>query len=109
AAGKVLEDKNLKGEVMLTGLGLPSEMASYIESGIAPWVYLWNPIDVGAVSAHTAYALVQGEITGEIGDSFEAGEFGEKEVVEDGDDTQIMLEDPFKFDADNIDEWKEVY
>lgn len=33
----------------------------------------------------------------------------EGEVVEDGDGTQIMLGDPFKFDADNIAEWKDVY
>jgi rhamnose transport system substrate-binding protein len=36
AAGKVLTDKGLKGKVFLTGLGLPSEMATYIENGVCP-------------------------------------------------------------------------
>lgn len=109
AAGKVLTDKGLQGKIALTGLGLPSEMASYIESGVSPWMYLWNPIDVGKVAAHTAQALVDGTITGAIGDKFEAGEQGSLEVVEDGDGTQIMLGDPFKFDKDNIADWKDVY
>jgi rhamnose transport system substrate-binding protein len=109
AAGKVITDKGLNGQVIVTGLGLPSEMASYIESGVSPAMFLWNPIDVGYGAGMAAHALVQEEITGEIGDSFEAGRLGGKEVVEDGDGTQIMLGDPFRFDAENIDEWKEVY
>ena len=109
AAGKVLTDKGLNGKVALTGLGLPSEMASYIESGVAPWMYLWNPIDVGYASGFTAGALVNGEMEGKTGDTFEAGRLGGKEVVEDGDGTQVMLGEPFKFDKENIAEWKDVY
>lgn len=109
AAGKVLTDKGLQGKVALTGLGLPSEMASYIENGVSPWMYLWNPIDVGKVTGYTVNALVEGVITGAVGDTLEAGDQGTLEVVEDGDGTQIMLGDPFKFDKDNIAEWKDVY
>ena len=39
AAGKVLQDK--QSDVKLTGLGLPSEMAPFIEDGTCPWMYLW--------------------------------------------------------------------
>lgn len=109
AAGKVLTDKGLKGKVQLTGLGLPSEMAEYIESGVCPWMYLWNPIDVGYLSGYVADALVEGTLTGKVGEKLTAGRLGEKEVVADGDGTQIMLGDPFKFDASNIGEWKSVY
>jgi rhamnose transport system substrate-binding protein len=109
AAGKVLTDKGLKGKVQLTGLGLPSEMAEYIESGVCQWMYLWNPLDVGYLSGYAAKALVDGTITGKVGDKFKAGKLGEKEVVQDGDGTQIMLGDPFKFDKNNIEEWKKIY
>ncbi|PWW07296.1 rhamnose transport system substrate-binding protein [Paenibacillus cellulosilyticus] len=109
AAGKVLTDKGLKGKVQLTGLGLPSEMAEYIESGVCQWMYLWNPIDVGYLTGYAADALVKGTITGKVGDKVTAGTLGEKEIVQDGDGTQIMLGDPFKFDATNIAEWKSVY
>jgi len=109
AAGKVLTDKGLKGKVQLTGLGLPSEMAEYIESGVSPWMYLWNPVDVGYLAGYAADALVKGTITGKVGDKFKAGRLGEKEVIQDGEGTQIMLGDPFKFDQSNIAEWKTVY
>jgi rhamnose transport system substrate-binding protein len=109
AAGKVLTDKGLKGKVELTGLGLPSEMAEYIESGVCKWMYLWNPIDVGYLTGYAAVALVDGKITGKAGDKFDAGKLGEKEIVPDGDGTQIMLGDPFRFDDKNIAEWKTVY
>lgn len=109
AAGKVLTDKGLKGKVELTGLGLPSEMAEYIESGVCKWMYLWNPLDVGYLAGYTADALVKGTITGKIGDKLTAGKLGAKEVIADGTGTQIMLGDPFKFDSANIAEWKAVY
>lgn len=109
AAGKVLTDKGLKGKIQLTGLGLPSEMAEYIESGVCPWMYLWNPVDVGYLSGFAADALVKGTITGKAGEKFKAGRLGDKEIIQDGDGTQIMLGDPFKFDSGNIAEWKKVY
>ncbi|MFJ7364137.1 rhamnose ABC transporter substrate-binding protein [Peribacillus frigoritolerans] len=109
AAGKVLTDKGLAGKVKLTGLGLPSEMASYIENDVSPWMYLWNPIDVGYAAGYTAIALDEENIIGKVGEKFEAGDIGELEIVEDGDGTQVMLGDPFKFDKENIGEWKDVY
>ncbi len=109
AAGLVIEEKGLKGQVHLTGLGLPSEMASYIESGICEWMYLWNPIDVGYLAGYAAMALVDGSITGAVGETFEAGRLGKKEIIADGNGTQIMLGAPFKFEASNIAEWKTVY
>lgn len=110
AAAKVLTDKGLKGKVYLTGLGLPSEMAEYIENGVCPWMYLWNPLDVGYLAGYAAHALVTGEITGKVGDKFKAGKLGEREVVKalDG-GTEIRLGDPFKFDKNNIEEWKKIY
>jgi rhamnose transport system substrate-binding protein len=109
AAGKVLTDKGLKGKVQLTGLGLPSEMAEYIENGVNQWMYLWNPLDVGYLAGYAADALVKGTITGKEGDKFKAGKLGDKEIIKDGDGTQVMLGDPFKFDATNIADWKKVY
>lgn len=109
AAGKVLTDKGLKGKVHLTGLGLPSEMADYIESGVCEWMYLWNPIDVGYLAGYAADALVKGTITGKVGQSFKAGRLGVKKIIKVGDGTEIMLGAPFKFDSSNIGEWKKVY
>jgi|SRR5690625_3568581 len=109
AASKVITDNDLQGEVVVTGLGLPSEMAEYIHNGVSPWMYLWNPIDLGYLAGHTAHALVSGEIDGEPGDAFDAGELGSFEVVKTDDGIEVLLGEPFKFDQDNIDEWKDVY
>jgi len=110
AAGKVLTDKGLTGKVFLTGLGLPSEMATYIENGVCPYMFLWNPIDVGYLGAYTATALVKGTITGKVGDTFTAGRLGKYTVTQAPDGgTEILLGPPFKFDKSNIEEWKTVY
>lgn len=110
AAARVITDRDLIGDVKVTGLGLPSEMAEYIENGACPYMFLWNPIDVGYLSAYTATALVEGDITGEAGETFTAGRLGEFEIVPASDGgTEILLGAPFRFDPSNIDEWKDVY
>jgi rhamnose transport system substrate-binding protein len=110
AAGKVLTDKKLVGKVFLTGLGLPSEMATYIENGACPYMFLWNPIDVGYLGAYTATALVSGKITGAVGDKFAAGRLGSYTITKAADGgTEVLLGPPFKFDKTNIADWKTVY
>ncbi|MDR2483838.1 MAG: rhamnose ABC transporter substrate-binding protein [Treponema sp.] len=110
AAGKVLSDRGLQGQVFLTGLGLPSEMAEYIDNGACPYMYLWNPIDVGYLAAYVGTALARGTITGKAGDQFSAGRLGAYTVTQASDGgTEVLLGPPFKFDKANINEWKAVY
>ncbi|HEY9595217.1 MAG TPA: rhamnose ABC transporter substrate-binding protein [Spirochaetia bacterium] len=110
AAGKVITDKGLVGKVLVTGLGLPSEMATYIEDGACPYMFLWNPIDVGYLGAYTATALVSGKITGAVGDKFKAGRLGDYTITKAPDGgTEVLLGPPFKFDKGNIEDWKSVY
>ena len=110
AAGKVLTDKGLGGKVFLTGLGLPSEMATYIENGVCPYMFLWNPIDVGYLGAYVATALTSGKITGAVGQKFKAGRLGEYTITKAPDGgTEVLLGPPFKFDKSNIADWKTVY
>lgn len=113
AAAKVLQDQGVADKIKLTGLGLPSEMADYIgddNTHSCPYMYLWNPIDIGRLSAYTSIALVKGEITGAAGETFTAGDMGDYEIVQAADGgTEIILGPPFKFDSSNIEEWKEIY
>ncbi|MEN6399248.1 MAG: rhamnose ABC transporter substrate-binding protein [Rectinema sp.] len=110
AAAKVITDKNLIGKVFITGLGLPSEMATYIENGACPYMFLWNPIDVGYLGAYVATALVNGKITGAVGEKFSAGRLGNYTITKAPDGgTEVLLGPPFKFDKSNIAEWKNVY
>ncbi|MEG3616429.1 MULTISPECIES: rhamnose ABC transporter substrate-binding protein [Isoptericola] len=99
AAARYLSTSEYQGEVALTGLGTPNQMREYVEDGTVEAFALWNPADLGYLSAYAANALATGEISGEAGDTFEAGELGSYEVDEEG---TVLLGDPFVFDADNI-------
>lgn len=111
AAAKVLQDDH--SSVKLTGLGLPSELAEYMGDGddkSCPYMYLWNPIELGQLGGYTAMALVNGEITGAEGESFKAGDLGDYEIIKAKDGgTEVVLGPLFKFDSSNINEWKDVF
>ena len=110
AAAKVVQDKGVSDNIKVTGLGLPSEMAAYIDNVVCPYMYLWNPIDIGYMTGYLLTALAQEDISGSVGETFEAGDLGTKEITEAPDGgTESFLGEPFRFDSSNIDEWKEVY
>jgi rhamnose transport system substrate-binding protein len=110
AAARVVTDQNLIGRVLITGLGLPSEMADYINNGACPYMYLWNPIDVGYLGAYVATGLVAGRITGRAGETFNAGRLGQYTIVNAPDGgTEVLLGPPFRFDRANIAQWRTVY
>src|SRR3954449_11213727 len=102
AAARYLSTSDAKGKVMLTGLGTPNQMRDYIKDGTVKEFALWNPADLGTLAAFAAKALVGGDITGKEGDSFDAGDLGSFTVGADG---TVLLGDPFKFNADNIDQF----
>ncbi|HET6560389.1 MAG TPA: rhamnose ABC transporter substrate-binding protein [Marmoricola sp.] len=99
AAARYLSDSEYKGKVALTGLGTPNQMREYVENGTVDAFALWNPEDLGYLAAYAAKALIDEEITGEAGDTFEAGDLGEYTVEEGG---TVLLGDPFVFDKSNI-------
>ena len=99
AAARYLQTSEFKGKVALTGLGTPNQMRDYVEDGTVTAFALWNPADLGFLAAYAAKALIEGDITGEAGDTFEAGELGEFTVEDDG---VVLLGDPYTFNAENI-------
>ena len=113
AAAKVIREQD--SAVKITGLGLPSEMAEYIsDDGPCPYMYLWNPIDLGRLAAYTSIALVNGNITGAVGETFEAGEmegspYTLTALESDENASEIIMSEPFKFTPENIEEWKDAY
>ncbi len=104
--------ENPESEVKATGLGLPSDMAEYIEgeNPVCPCMFLWNPIDLGRLAAYVSLALVSGELTGVAGEEFEAGDMGIFQVEENENGAlQVVLASPLRFDASNIGEWKNIF
>ena len=112
AASKVITDEGLQGKVIVTGLGLPSEMAEFMtgDNPACPYMFLWNPIDVGRSAAYALIEMVNGKLTGATGESFTAKNGTTYTVTDAGDGgTEIIIGPPFEFNGDNIEEWKTVY
>lgn len=107
--------QNANSDIKVAGLGLPSEMNGYVGEDLpCPYMYLWNPIDVGACAAYAIQSLANGDTTGAAGETFTAANGNSYEVLA-GDEsvgvysTQIIVGPPFEFTAENIGEWAEVY
>lgn len=99
------EKQAKKSAVKVTGLGLPSEMAPYIEDGTVEKVGLWNPIDLGYVAVYAAGYAKAGTFKGTVGSSFIAGKTTYK-VTAGG---ITYLGDPFTFTKANIATFKKIY
>ena len=96
--------------IKIAGLGLPSEMKDYTGEGKAcPYMYLWNPIDVGNCGAYMIKAIADGKV-GAVGTEFTADN-GQTYAVTAGDpaEKQIIVGPPFAFTGENIAEWAAVY
>ena len=96
--------------IKIAGLGLPSEMKDYVGEGKpCPYMYLWNPIEVGECAVYMIKAIADGKV-GEIGTSFTADN-GKTYEISAGDPAakQIIVGPPFAFNGDNIAEWANVY
>ncbi|TVP73137.1 MAG: autoinducer 2 ABC transporter substrate-binding protein [Nitriliruptor sp.] len=96
-AAEAVEQLGLVGDVVVTGLGVPSEAGPYVDSGAIEEFALWNPIDLGYLALYVAYLQATGELP-ESG-TFEAGRLGEVGFADDG---VIELGPAFRFNADNI-------
>jgi rhamnose transport system substrate-binding protein len=106
AAAQYVEDNGLVGKVLVTGLGLPSEMLNHVKSGAAPQFALWNPIDLGYAATMIAYNLATGKETATAGGELSMGKLGKVKL----DDTLSgPMAPPFVFDASNIDEFSKIY
>ena len=105
ASAKAMQDENLCDKVKVSGLGLPSEMASYTMNGCAPEFALWDFRDLGYLTYYTAYGLATGQLKGEIGESFAAGRMGEFTIEADPgrDGAKRILMGPFTiYNKDNV-------
>lgn len=83
AASKAMQDEGLCDQVKVSGLGLPSEMVSYTMNGCAPEFALWDFRDLGYLTYFTSYGLATGQLSGDIGESFNAGRMGDFTIEED--------------------------
>lgn len=99
-AAEAVQQADMAGEVAVVGASTPKQMKPYLDAGVIESVVLWNPVDLGYLTIYAAHRLATQDL--EVGDTFEAGHLGEKEVREDEISKWVLLGPPFIFDAENI-------
>lgn len=106
AASQAVSDAGRIGEVLVTGLGLPSEMAGHVESGASKSFAIWNPIDLGYAAAMISYNLAKGDATAVAGGEIGMGRLGSVKL---SDTLDGAMSDPFVYDASNINDFKDIF
>lgn len=106
AAAQAVTDAGKVGQINVTGLGLPSEMAGHVKSGASKSFAIWNPIDLGYAATMIAYNLNTGKATAEPGAEIPMGRMGAAKLDENG---EAAMADPFTYDASNIDQFSSIF
>lgn len=106
AAAQAVTDANKIGQVNVTGLGLPSEMAGHIDSGASKSFAIWNPIDLGYSAAMLSYNLATGKAKAGPGVKIDMGRMGTLTLDE---NNEGAMADPFTYDSSNINEFKDIF
>lgn len=103
AAAQAVSDMGKTGEVFVTGLGLPSELAGHVDSGAVKSFAIWNPIDLGYAATMISYNLVKGNATDkEVG----MGRMGTAKLAKDG---SAAMAEPFIYDSINVHKFAEIF
>ena len=105
AAAQAVTDAGKAGQINVTGLGLPSEMAGHVKSGASKSFAIWNPIDLGYSAAMLSYELINGaEAT--PGAEIKMGRMGSLKLDE---NNEGAMSDPFVYDASNVEEFAKIF
>ena len=106
AAAQAVADADMIGQVNVTGLGLPSEMAGAIESGASQSFAIWNPIDLGYSATYLAYVLATEQAEAGPGAELPMGRMGTLTL---DDNAEGAMADPFVYDASNIEQFRDIF
>jgi rhamnose transport system substrate-binding protein len=99
--------KDVAKRITLTGLGLPSQMKSYVKDGTVKSFELWNPTDLGYLAGYAAADLASGTTQLKEGATFKAGRLGTYKILPASGSTglSVVLGPPTVFDASNVDKF----
>jgi rhamnose transport system substrate-binding protein len=106
SAAQYLSTSKYKKKVVITGLGLPSQMKKYVHDGTVAAFALWNPEDLGYLAGYAVSALANGTIKGNVGETFKAGKLGSYTIIKGSDGRpQVILGPPYTFTVKNVDKF----
>lgn len=75
-AAQVVQQQKACGKYVVTGLGDPAQMKSYVKSGCVKQFALWGFAREGQVAMCAMHALLTKSITGKANDTFQCGSLG---------------------------------
>ncbi len=106
SAAQYISTSKYKNKVVVTGLGLPSQMKTYVHNGTVKAFQLWNPEDLGYLAGYAIAAFADGCITGKVGQTFKAGKLGHYVIIAGPDGRpQVVLGPPYTFTIKNVDKF----
>ncbi len=103
AAAQAVSDMGKVGQVYVTGLGLPSELAGHVDSGAVKSFAIWNPIDLGYAATTIAVNLIKGDYTDT---EVDMGRMGKAVLDKDG---NAAMAKPFVYDASNVHKFAGIF
>ncbi|MCL9773942.1 rhamnose ABC transporter substrate-binding protein [Vibrio methylphosphonaticus] len=103
AAAQAVTDSGKNGEIFVTGLGLPSELAGHVKSGAVKSFAIWNPIDLGYAATMISYNLVKGDATSA---EVEMGRMGVAKLDAEG---NAAMAAPFIYNQSNVDKFAKIF
>ncbi|MEZ6046626.1 MAG: substrate-binding domain-containing protein [Planctomycetaceae bacterium] len=100
-AAEAIKRADKVGQIALVGNSTPQSMRPYIKEGVLQSFYLWNPQLLGELTVRVAHAMIEGK---EIKAGTDLPGYGPIELHPD-DPTTIIMSEPIRFTAENIDEY----
>jgi rhamnose transport system substrate-binding protein len=96
--------KSLLTHLTLTGLGLPSQMKSYVLDGTVKAFELWDPGNLGYLAGYAAASLASKAVALKAGASFKAGKLGSYKILPPaaGTGLSVVLGPPTVFNKANV-------
>ncbi|NSW76069.1 MAG: autoinducer 2 ABC transporter substrate-binding protein [Candidatus Atribacteria bacterium] len=104
---EAIEQAGKSGQIVATGISVPSMMAKYVKSGTVKSFVLWNPVDLGYLTVWAAKYLLDGNQF-EDGKEYDVPGISTKPKYI-AKDKMLVLGPPKVFDASNIEEFEKLF
>ena len=104
---EAIEQAGKSGQIVATGISVPSMMAKYVKSGTVKSFVLWNPVDLGYLTVWAAKYLLDGNQF-EDGKEYEVPGISTKPRYI-AKDKMLVLGPPKVFDASNIEQFEKLF
>jgi rhamnose transport system substrate-binding protein len=101
AGARAISASGKAGQVFSTGFALPSAVKSYLHDGSEKCFAVWDPVELGYVTAYAEHLKLAGKLDVKEGVSFTAGKAGTFTIGKDG---EVVYGRPIFLTKDTVDQ-----